>query len=303
MRRVAATRRSAPTGPAKLACDPAVPWLIAAGFVALGLVAIYRNTFLDDEGVLSWMFAGLFSESPVDMLFFLKARPPIAMLYAPIAMVGYTPFLWVHLLLAATAIPLTASLARHFGRGRPNLPAALVALSPLYFGSAAAGVQNTDAVVGLLVVAWLMARNLPLAAGLLAGAVVLGRIETALFVLALAAFAWLQPTRRRFLGGLVALPAALVLAGAFYHRSLLWPLLYPSSLSSNAGIGAAERATYGGTFEDLVTSVLALTPVDRNRLVGVVSSPLRSRKDPAPRGPRVRRRHPVPPLHLPHLRR
>src|SRR5262245_46096511 len=164
-----------------------------------------------------------------DSPFFMKVRPPISLFYAPVATAGLVPFLWTHLIVAALAVPLTASLARHFGLRRPNLAAALVAVSPLFFAGAAAGVQNTDATVGLLVVAWLLGRGRPLAAGLLLGVVILGRIETALFAAGLAAYALWTPGARRLLLGVPVVPVLFVALGAIYHGTLLWPLLYPSS--------------------------------------------------------------------------
>src|SRR5262245_36556552 len=167
-----------------LAAHPAVAWGIAGLFVVTGLVAVHAHTFLNNEGVLTWIFAGLMSESPLDMLFLFKARPPISLLYAPVAALGLTPFLWGHVLLAAFAIPVTASLARRFDHESPNLSAALVACSPLYFAGAAAGVQNTDAALGLVVVAWLLARERPAVAGCVLSLVVMGRVETVIFALA-----------------------------------------------------------------------------------------------------------------------
>jgi hypothetical protein len=244
----------------KSAWHPRVPWLIAIAFATAGAVAIQEDTFLNNEGVLTWIFAGVTSEAPRDMLFFLHARPPISLWYAPVAALGLTPFLWVHMLLAALAIPLTASLARSFDHESPNRPAVLVALSPLFFAGAAAGVQNTDATVGLLFVAWLMARKLPAIAGCVLSLVVLARAEIALFALALAVYAAATPGCRRLLWATLVIPAVYLLFGARYHGSLLWPLIYPPSLTSNPTIAAAERAWYGGTFSDLVTTALALTP-------------------------------------------
>jgi hypothetical protein len=256
---IARHSRAGLVGP--LATSPAVPWVIAAAFVIAGLAAIRANTFLNDEGVVTWIFAGLMSESPIDMLFFAKSRPPISLLYAPIAAVGLKPFLWAHLLLAALAIPLTAMLARDFDHDIPNLPATLVALSPLYFASAASGVQNTEATIGLLAVACLLTRHWPMSAGLLMGVVAVGRIETAVFGLAFMAYAMLTPGCRRFLVGVFVFPTILALLGALYHGDLLWPLRYPSSLYSNPTIVPAERVWYVGTPRDLVYTLLALTPV------------------------------------------
>ncbi len=239
----------------------ALSWLIAAGVALAGLAAVYSGYFLDDEGVLSWIFAGIMSEAPIDVLFFLKARPPIAALYAPVAAMGLTPFLCAHVLVAALAIPLTASLARRFGHRNPNLPAALVALSPLYFACAASGVQNSEAMLGVLLVAWLITRDMPLVAGVIAGLILIARVETAIFLVAVAAYAVVKLNDRRFMIGTITTLVVFVLLGACYHGHLLWPLTYPSSVSTNEAIDATRRAAYGGSLADFVTAGLSLTPV------------------------------------------
>lgn len=244
-----------------LATHRAVPWAIAAAFAAAGLLAVRANTFLNGEGVLTWIFAGQMSEWPLDGLFYLKIRPPLSAFYAPAAMLGRAQFLCAHTLLAAGAIPLTASLARRFGHRSPNLPALLVALSPLYVAAAPAGVQNSDALLALLAVAWLLARGWPTAAGGLLTLMVLSRIEVAFFGAALAAYALATPGARRFVVAAVGLAVAYVLAGALYHGDLLWPLHYPAFPTANPAVEPEARAHYGGDLKDLVTTVLGLTPV------------------------------------------
>ncbi|HSP99700.1 MAG TPA: hypothetical protein VL049_20960, partial [Candidatus Dormibacteraeota bacterium] len=204
-----------------LARHRAVPWVLAGLFAVGGLLAVRANTFLNNEGILAWIFAGEVSEWPLDGLFFLKLRPPLSFFYAPAAVLGLRPFLCLHTLLAAGAIPLTAGLARRFGHRSPNLPALLVALSPLYVGAAPSGVQNSDALLALLAVSWLLARERPTAAGLLLALMVLSRIEVAFFGVALAAYALVTPGARRFVIAAAALGAVYVLAGAVYHRDLL----------------------------------------------------------------------------------
>ena len=235
-------------------------WALAAAFVAAGLVAVQLRTFLNNERVFTWMFAGLTSESPLELIFLLKARPPISLLYAPVAAIGFTPFLWAHVLVSALAVPLTADLARRLGHPRPLLAALLVASSPMFFAGAVAGVQNSEAVVGVVAVAWLLSRGQPLAAGLLLGVVVIARVETAVFALALALWSLRTPDWRRLLPGAVALPALFALAGALYHGDALWPLHYPSSLFDNPAVSPEARARYGGTPSDLVSTLLGLTP-------------------------------------------
>ncbi len=244
-----------------LATHPAIPWLLAVLMTVAGGMAIHASLFLNNEGVLTWIFTGLIGESTRDMLFFMKIRPPISLLYSPFATAGLTPFLWVHLIVAALAVPMTASLGRRLGLLRPNLAAALLALSPLFFAGAAAGVQNTDGLVGVLAVAWLLAHRRPLAAGLLMGVVVFGRVETALFAVAFAAYALWTPGARRVLLGLPVVPVLFVAAGALYHGTLLWLLHWPSSALDNPAVSASERALYGGNINDMFTTLIALTPV------------------------------------------
>lgn len=263
VRREDASLQSVSAGrPAGGASRPlALAWAMAAGVVVAGLAAIRSGYFLDDEGILSWMFAGILSEAPIDVLFFLKARPPISALYAPVATLGLTPFLCVHVLVAATAIPLTASLALRFGHRRPAFPAALVALSPLAFASAVSGVQNSEAMLAVLLVVWLVLRDRRLAAGVVAALILIARVETAIFVVAVGAFALAKLGDRRFLLGTTATLLLYVVFGAAYHGHLSWPLTYPSSVATNEAIDAAHRASYGGTFADLVVAILLLTPV------------------------------------------
>lgn len=244
-----------------LATDRRVPWGVAAAFAAVGLLAVRANVFLNGEGILTWIFAGQLSESPLDGLFYLKIRPPLSAFWAPVAVWGRTPFLCLHVLLGAAAIPLTAALARRFGHRSPNLPALLLALSPLYAAAAPAGVQNADALLALLLVAWLLARGRATAAGMLLTLIVLSRIEVAFFGVALAAWALATPGARRFVLAAAALAAAYVLAGAVYHGDLLWPLHYPAFPTANPAVGPEARAGYGGDLKDLVTTLLGLTPV------------------------------------------
>ena len=243
-----------------LARHRAVPWLLAALFAAAGLLAVRANTFLNNEGILTWIFAGEVSEWPLDGLFFLKLRPPLSFFYAPAAVLGLTPFLCVHAVLAATAIPLLASLARRFGHRSPNLPALLLGLSPLFVGAAPAGVQNSDALLALLALIWLLETGRPSAAGLLLTLIVLSRIEVAFFGVALAAYAVATPGARRFVVAAAALAALYALAGAVYHGDLLWPLHYPAFPTANTAVLPEARAHYGGDLKDLVATVLALTP-------------------------------------------
>ncbi|MCA9692055.1 MAG: hypothetical protein KC636_20805, partial [Myxococcales bacterium] len=215
-----------------LAHDPRLAWALAALFFTVGVALIRTDRFLHDEGLLSWFFAGILADEPIATLFFLKARPPLALLYAPISGLGLDVFLWLHVLVAALAIPLMAAVARALGQGAPNLVALALAAPPMMLAAAPSGVGNTDAITGLALALYLLvARRSPAAAGLVAGALPLVRAEITIYVLALALYC-LPRARRRFLYALPAVGLALALAGALYHQDVLWFIHYPPTLTS-----------------------------------------------------------------------
>ncbi len=220
-----------------------MPWALAAAFFVLGALAARSDRFLHDEGMLSWFFAGIMAEEPIATLFFLKSRPPLALLYAPVAGLGLDAFLLVHVLTAALAIPLAAAVARALGQRAPNLVALALAASPMLFASGASGVGNSDAITGFMLALYLLeVRRAPTAAGVVAGALPLIRAEMSIFVIALAIYC-LTRERRRFL---LALPSAgllCALAGALYHRDIIWFIHYPPTL-----MGPGQATPLRGAF-------------------------------------------------------
>ena len=147
------------------------------------------------------------------------------------------------------------------GHRLPNLVAGVVALSPLFFGGAVAGLSNTDAVAGCCVVAWLWAgRKHEVAAAIVVGALVFVRAELGVLAVVVAAHA--VATRKwRVLAGLPAFGVVYGLAGAAYHGDLLWQLHFPPALPE-AMPGNPYWATHSGeaTATDLVGTAVALTP-------------------------------------------
>ncbi len=220
-----------------------VPWALAAAFFVIGVLAARSDRFLHDEGMLSWFFAGIMAEEPVATLFFLKSRPPLALLYAPFASLGLDAFLVVHVLIAALAIPLVAAVARALDQRAPNLVALALAASPMFFASSASGVGNSDAITGFMLVLYLLVvRRAPAAAGVVAGALPLIRAEMSIFVIALALYC-LARERRRFLLALPSVGLLFAVAGAFYHHDVLWFIHYPPTL-----MGQGEATPLRGAF-------------------------------------------------------
>jgi hypothetical protein len=205
--------------------------LLTLAYVVLAGLAVHDDRFLHDEGLLTHLLASLMGREPAATLFLQKARPPLALLYAPVAGAGLGPFLWAHVLISALAVPLVAATAHELGHTRPQLAAAVVALSPMHVAAGAAGLMNADAVVGVALVMLLWSRERWLAAGAVMGALVWVRAELAVLALVLAAAAVLQrPRQLRALVGLAAFPALYGLAGAVYHGDLLWMLRLPPAL-------------------------------------------------------------------------
>ncbi|MGB1013252.1 MAG: hypothetical protein ACPG4T_03880 [Nannocystaceae bacterium] len=227
---------------------------MAVGFFVCGVVMVGADRFLHDEGLLSWFFAEIMANKPIDSLFFLKSRPPLALFYAPVAKLGLDAFLWLHVLLAALCIPLAAAIARSLGQRAPNLVGAAFAVSPMMLATGASGVGNSDVVVGSLLVLYLLTtRRSPAAAGLMAGVLPFIRAEISIFVLGMAGVAiveWLRsrgssglgdsgdsPGKHkvfaqpmRFLAMLPVFGLVLAVAGMVYHQEVLWFLHYPPTL-------------------------------------------------------------------------
>lgn len=219
------------TGVHPLLRDRRVAWVLASIFALVGVEAVLSARWLHDEGLVTWYFASLIANEPIAALFLQKARPAIATLYAPLAVLGFRAFAIAHVLVAAAAIPLLAAVAERLGQRCPNVPALVFASSPLVLMTAPGGQTNLDAAVGLIVALWLLlVRRNSLAAGAVLGALLLIRSEIAPFVLAIAIERALAGDRRVALG-VPLVPGVYALAGIPYHRDLLWFLHYPPAMT------------------------------------------------------------------------
>ncbi|MCA9713729.1 MAG: hypothetical protein H6713_23305 [Myxococcales bacterium] len=242
----------------------AVPWLAALAFVLVGWWAVYADRFLHDEGVLTWFFASMIGDAPVATFFWQKCRPALALLYAPLAPLGVYPFLCLHVVVTALALPLAAAVARALGIRHANVAALALAGSPLLLVTAAAGVTNADAVTGLMLALYLLhVRAAPLAAGAVLGALVFVRSEVAVFAVAFAIAALWTPGQRRLLLGLPLFGALYALLGMTYHGDVAWFLHYPPALPSPPPEGSMfGPGGYGNaSLVELVRVSLALTPL------------------------------------------
>ena len=236
--------------------------VLTLAYVALAGLAVHDARFLHDEGLLTHLFASLVGREPAATIFLQKARPPLALLYAPIAAAGLPAFLWAHVLVGALAVPLVAATAERLGHARPELAAAVVALSPMHVAAGAAGLMNADAVVGVALVAWLWASGRWLVAGMVMGALVWVRSELAVLALVLALAALVQrPWRPRALVGLTAFPLLYGLAGAVYHGDLLWMLHWPPALATPMADNPFWQAEAGqASLPTVIAALLAITP-------------------------------------------
>ena len=236
--------------------------VLTLAYVALAGLAVHDARYLHDEGLLTHLFASLVGREPAAAIFLQKARPPLALLYAPIAGAGLPAFLWAHVLVCALAVPLVAATAWRLGHARPELAAAVVALSPMHVAAGAAGLMNADAVVGVAAVAFFWQSGRWLAAGVVMGMLVWVRSELAVLALVLAAAALWQPPRQwRALVGLCAFPLLYGLAGAAYHGDLLWMLHWPPALAAPMEDNPFWQAQHGqASLPAVVAALLAITP-------------------------------------------
>ncbi|MCH9683563.1 MAG: hypothetical protein K0V04_19145 [Deltaproteobacteria bacterium] len=237
----------------------AVIVLLTLAYVGLAGAAVVDDRFLHDEGLLTRLLAALVGREPMAALFLQKARPPLAALYAPVASMPLSVFLWAHVLVAALAVPLTAATARTLGHPRPELAAAVVALSPMFIAAGASGLMNSDAVVGVAAFAWCWSRGRLLTAGIVMGALVWVRAELAVLALAYAAWsAWDRKPRAWI--GLAAFPVVYGLAGALYHGDLLWMVHFPPALSRPMEDNPFWDHQTAASMPMVVGAVLAVTP-------------------------------------------
>ncbi|HYD48900.1 MAG TPA: hypothetical protein VEB21_11160, partial [Terriglobales bacterium] len=122
-------------------------YVVTAAYLAFGLWFALTDYTLNDEGLLTHYWAKWAWLDFVPVFFFQKIKPPLAVLYAPFAALGVHATMVAHTVVAAAALPMIAATARALEQRLPNLPAFIVAFSPIYFFGGSSGISNTDGVV------------------------------------------------------------------------------------------------------------------------------------------------------------
>ena len=201
---------------------------LAALFAVAGIWLIASRTVVNDEGLLTTVFARWSALAPLPMLFFQKARPITSFLYAVPSLAGPEIMLGAHVLLAALAGPMIAASARALGMRLPNLAAFILLVSPAFLYGAAGGLSNVDGVLGIsLFLYLLLARRSEWAAGVVLGCLPWVRHEVGVFSVTFGLYALFVARSRRLVLGTLAFPVAYWLAGSVYHRDALWLLHFP----------------------------------------------------------------------------
>lgn len=197
--------------------------LLVAFYVIAGATLVLTDYTLNDEGLLTYYWASWARQAFVPVFFFQRVRPVLAALYMPFSAGGVHVTLIAHVMTAALAIPMIAAVARALGHRSANLPALVMTLSPLYFYGGAAGLSNTDGVVGISLVLYLLcARRRPFLAGVIGGVMPWVRPELALFSAALAVHGLLDRRDRGLVVGLASFPVFYAITGAVYHHDPIW---------------------------------------------------------------------------------
>jgi len=243
-----------------LTAGAALP-LLTALYVALGLLFVFTDYTLNDEGLLTYYWASWARQEFVAVLFFQRVRPVLSALYLPASLGGLHSTLVAHVILAALSLPMLAATARALGQRLPNLPALGIALSPLYFYGGAAGFSNVDGVVGISLALYLLcARRRAFLAGLVAGLLPWVRGELLVFCACFAAHGILSRRDRLLLAGMATFPLLYAAAGACYHHDALWVLHFPPSAPSDpSNLEWKTQQLLGVRY--LLEPLLAVTPL------------------------------------------
>ena len=239
---------------------PAALLLLAAVYVAVGIFFVLTDYTLNNEGVLIHYYASWARRDFVPVFFFQRVHPVLCALFAPISAGGARLTLVTHVVVAATTIPMMAATARSLGLRLPNLPAFVVALSPLYFLGGPAGFSNVDGVVGIVLVLYLLCvRRQAFAAGVVVGLLPWVRFELATFSAVMALYALATARARPMLLGMALFPLAYAGAGVFYHQDVLWMARFPGSVPYDAGNPIYQNQKIG--LQYLLEPVVAVTPL------------------------------------------
>jgi hypothetical protein len=209
--------------------------VFASGLTQAGLAAAHgvlvicfavSRRYLDTEGLFLNNIGVTLVDGYWKILFSLKAKPPLLLLYAPFSAIGFDAFLIAHATLGAAGIWLIAEAARRCRLPNPNLAGWLMAMSLGYSVAASNGLANSDGAVFSALFLCLYASRHHTAAALTLGLLPFVRHELA--VLSVAFLVWDVWTHRRwrFPVTACAIPLAYILAGAIVFGDLLWPYTY-----------------------------------------------------------------------------
>lgn len=224
------------TAPTSGALRRRLPEIDGAAVVALGFFAGAVLLWLivplsDDEGILALMGSTGALQHPTALLLAQKFRPAGTLLNLPAAALGWEAYVVWHIGLASTAALLLGRVAQRWG-GSGVITALVVATSPAFITAAVSGQSNSDALVVMALGLYLLVvTERPLVAGLVFGALPWVRYEYLPFAILIAIYSLVSGGRhRRIFYGMTAFPTLLLLAGAAYHRDVLWWFTYPPTL-------------------------------------------------------------------------
>jgi hypothetical protein len=234
---------------------------LVVGYVVIGLRAIGEDRYLDNEGILTYLYAEFLRRDFTATFFWLKSHPVLALLNLPGAALGLNGFFVLHVFSGAAGIVLIAIAARRAGIREVGIAPLAVATSPLYVQGGASGIGNVDGVAiagGAL--ALCLAPAPGFAAGLVTGALPFVRFELGLLTVALTAGVAARASRWRFLAGLAVVPVAYLGAGAIYHGAPSWFVAFPPAwaYADPATFKVVAASVSGISAENLIRS-LALT--------------------------------------------
>lgn len=221
------------------------PWmLIPLGFFAVTAILAARLTFLHDEGVFTLDFAAALPHAFWPVLFVVKAKPLVILLYGAIAPLGVRAFLVAHALIAAASLFLVIQAARAWNLPCPGVAGLTLATSLGFFVAAASGFANSDGSFFLSLFLYLHATNRRTLSALLLGALPLARYELAIVTLIFVLF---ERDLRFFLVALV-IPLLYWLGGAIFHHQLFWLVapngVQPTDVRRYEAPGASELVLF-----------------------------------------------------------
>ncbi len=242
-----------------LLTDPAAVALVTTMYVIAGVVFVLSDYTLNDEGLLTHYWANWALRDFVPVFFLQKVHPVLCALYAAVSAGGVRATLLAHVVVAATAMPMLASVARSLGHRLPNVSVLIVALSPLYFYGGAAGFSNTDGIVGICLVLYLLCRRRsPLAAGLVVGVLPWVRFELGVFCAVMGLYALLSKRDRPLVLGMALFPLSYIGTGILYHHDAFWVVHFPGSAPFDPGNPVYGSQLIGVRY--FLEPAMALTP-------------------------------------------